>query len=112
MVAQPAKITPYTPTELINARTERTNAVNAKRAAEDKLAEEQDPNKSGSLAHQLAAATATPATPADMVPKSEVAPLAKKAKTLAAALKGPAGTKVSGKDDVVAEIDKIVAKVS
>jgi hypothetical protein len=105
-----------TPKELVTTRKERDDAKNAKKAAEDKLAEEQDENKSGSLAHQLKAAkatpTATPATPADMVAKADVKPLVDELETLAGSLSAPMGAKVKNKKEVTDKVAEIKAKVS
>ena len=101
-----------TPVELKAARTERDNAKQAKQAAEDKLAEEQDENKSGSLAQQLKEAKAASATPADMVKKDEVKTLADEAMTAVNNVKGRGGIKPTGLDDAKSKIKAVVDKVS
>jgi hypothetical protein len=104
-----------TPKELKSTRKERDDAKDARKKAEDKLAEEQDENKSGSLANQLKAAKAAqaaPATPADMVAKADVKPLVDELEDLTSHLTAPMGQKVRGKQEVTDKVAELKAKVS
>jgi|GEM_PF-6861703 hypothetical protein len=101
-----------TPKELISTRTQRDTEKRAKDTAERSLAEERDPNKANSLAAQLAAAQAAPATPADMVRKSDIEPKVQEALTALGAVKGPGRMKAVGTDAVKTKIEEIKVLVS
>lgn len=64
-----------TPSELASTRTQRDRMESERDDARSRLAEEQDANRNGSLAHRLAAAQAAAATPADAVTKATMLPL-------------------------------------
>ncbi len=143
-----------TPTELVNARNQRSAAETDKQAAETALADAKDKTKQGSiafqldkaqkdladatdktkpgsLAHKLAEAEqelknerdgnhagslrqqldAAQATPADSVRKADLEPVVTDALVTARALKGPAGTKVSGKDALVEKLEDTLEMV-
>ena len=61
-----------TPVAITTAETERDRHRDRANTAEEALRDERDATKSGSLAHQLAAAQAAAATPAGMVAKATV----------------------------------------
>lgn len=97
-----------TPTAVRDAERERNNqktradtADQAKVDAEQKLNEERDPAKVGSLANKLAAAQAAAAVPADMMPKANAKVLLEGIKTDVGALKAPANVKISGKKELL-----------
>jgi hypothetical protein len=101
-----------TPSELVSTRQERENAKTAQKAAEDKLAEEKDENKSGSLAHQLKHAKATPPVAADSVKKTDVKAKVDELSTAVDDLAAPMGAKVKGKTEVKAKVDELKQMVS
>lgn len=98
-----------TPKELISTRTQRDTEKRAKDAAERSLNEERDPNKANSLAAQLAAAMARPATPADMVPKTDVKSVLEDIQQHAINLKAPLNAAVRGKQEL---LDGIAAAIT
>lgn len=102
-----------TPKALKAAERERDAAKTERDQAKQELQNEKDPNKSGSLAKQLADAQAQAATPADMVRKADVKTLADEAKTAVDAIK-PAmtGGAAAAKTDALAKVDAVITKVS
>lgn len=81
--------------------------------AKDALRDERNENHNGSLAQQLAQAQATPATPADMVRKDAVLPLAEAAKGLVDSVKPAAtGGAKAKKTEALAKVDEVIALVS
>lgn len=101
-----------TPKELLATRKERDAAKTAQKAAEDKLAEQLDDTKSGSLAEQLKKAKASPPAPAaDVVKKSDMKASLEDIKTDVEALKGKVGGNVTGKKELLEKLDKGIAKL-
>ncbi|MDB5165349.1 MAG: hypothetical protein JWM00_239 [Candidatus Saccharibacteria bacterium] len=101
-----------TPKELISTRNQRDTEKRSRETAERSLAEERDPNKAGSLAKQLAAAQATPATPADMIPRADVKSVLEDIRQHAVDLQGPLNSTVRGKKELLDGITGAIATVS
>lgn len=94
-----------TPKALRAAERERDQAKQA-------LQDEKDPTKSGSLAKQLADAQAAVATPADMVVKATIKPLAEAAKAAADAVKPSMAGGAASKADAQAKAQAVLDAVS
>lgn len=102
-----------TPAEITSLKRQITSLTNERDRAQQALDDEQDPNKTGSLAHQLAAVQATPATPADMVRKDAVKSLADEAKILVDSIKPAAtGGAKTRKTEALAKVDEVINLVS
>ncbi len=104
-----------TPTEIIGLEKQVKDLKAERDAAQDELAKERDPKKTGSLAEQLEAAkkaTSAPA-PADMVKKDDVkkaVDMVKKAVGELGAQRKGLGAELTGKpelDKAVGELDKL-----
>ena len=101
-----------TPKALRAAERERDTAKTERDQAKQALQDEKDPTKSGSLAKQLADAQAAVATPADMVAKATIKPLAEAAKAAADAVKPSMAGGAAFKADAQAKAQAVLDAVS
>lgn len=102
-----------TPVAVTSANNERDTAKAAKDAAEAALRDERDPAKAGSLAKQLADANATSSTPADLVRKDAVRPLAEAVKAAIEGIKpSMTGGGQAAKTAAITAAQEVIDKVS
>lgn len=92
-------------------KAERDSARQAKDEAEQKLKDEKDPNKSGSLQHKLDQAEAQAATPPDMVKKSDMKASLEDIRKDVDDLSVKFGAKVNGKKELLDKLDDGISKL-
>ena len=101
-----------TPKALRAAARERDSAKAERDTARTELADERDPAKANSLKAKLDAAITAAATPADMVAKATIKPLAEAAKAAADAIKPSLNGGAALKADAQAKAKAVVDAVS